>query len=292
MTVKPFSPIDNLLAQHRAEIGQEWVSDVMALWGRHYPGLVSEDEVRQQTSRLLDELASAFAGHSGVTPPQIASDGALAASARELSMRRAKAGFKPADTAQYVLSLKNVLTGRLIRELSEVPADLATCLAAVDDVLDRLSLLTFEAYVEAREKVIAQQSVSLMELSTPVIRLWEQVLMLPLIGVIDTLRARQFTESLLEAITRYEASVTIIDVTGVPVFDTSVAQHLMKTVDAAQLLGTRIIMTGISPEGAQTLTKLGISFSKVTSRATLRAGVAEALQMIGRRVVVVSGAGK
>jgi rsbT co-antagonist protein RsbR len=292
MTVKPFSPIDNLLAQHRAEIGQEWVGEVMALWSRRYPGLVSEDELRQQTSRLLDELASAFAGHSGVTPPQIASDGALAASARELSMRRAKAGFKPADTAQYVLSLKNVLTGRLIRELSEIPLDLATCLAAVDDVLDRLSLLTFEAYVEAREKVIAQQSVSLMELSTPVIRLWEQVLMLPLIGVIDTLRARQFTESLLEAITRYEASVTIIDVTGVPVFDTSVAQHIMKTVDAAQLLGTRIIMTGISPEGAQTLTKLGISFSKVISRATLRAGVAEALQMIGRRVVAVSGAGK
>lgn len=292
MTVKPFSPIDNLLAQQRAEISQEWVGDVMALWNRHYPGRVSEDELRQQTSRLLDELARAFAAHSGTTPPDIAHDGELAATARELSIRRAKTGFKPADTAQYVLSLKNVLTGRLIRQLSETPANLATCLTAVNDVLDRLSLLTFEAYVETRERVIVQQSLSLMELSTPVIRLWDQVLMLPLIGVIDTLRARQFTESLLEAITRYEASVTIIDVTGVPVFDTSVAQHIMKTVDAAQLLGTRIIMTGISPEGAQTLTKLGISFAKVTSRATLRAGIAEALQLIGKRVVAVGGAGK
>jgi len=292
MTTKPLHPIENLLAQHRAEISQEWVSDVMALWDRHYPGLVSEVELRQQAERLVDELAKAFSGHSGVTPPDIASDGALAATARELSIRRAKAGFKPADTAQYVLSLKNVLTRRLIRQWSETPADLATCLAALDDVLDRLSLLTFEAYVETREKIIVQQSLSLTELSTPVIRLWDQVLMLPLIGVIDTLRARQFTESLLEAITRYEASVTIIDVTGVPVFDTSVAQHIMKTVDAAQLLGTRIIMTGISPEGAQTLTKLGISFAKVISRATLRAGVAEALQMIGKRVVAVSGAVK
>lgn len=292
MTVKPFSPIDILLAQQRADIGKEWVREVMALWNRHYPGLVSEDELRQQTGRLLDELARAFAEHSGVTPPDIPPDGELAATARELTIRRAKGGFKPADTAQYVLLLKNVLTGRLIRQMSQTPGDLTACLMAMNDVLDRLSLLTFEAYVETRERIIVQQSLSLMELSTPVIRLWDQVLMLPLIGVIDTLRARQFTESLLEAITRYEASVTIIDVTGVPVFDTSVAQHIMKTVDAAQLLGTRIIMTGISPEGAQTLTKLGISFAKVTSRATLRAGIAEALQMIGRRVVAVSGAGK
>lgn len=292
MTSKPFLAIDELLVQQRTEIGEEWSRDVMTLWNWHYPGRVSENELQQQTDRLLDELSRAFAGHAGQNPPDIAPDGELAATARELSARRAKAGFKPADTAQYVLLLKNVLTGRLIRKLSQMPGELATCLTAVDDVLDRLSLLTFEAYVETRERVIVQQSLSLMELSTPVIRLWEQVLMLPLIGVIDTLRARQFTESLLEAITRYEASVTIIDVTGVPVFDTSVAQHIMKTVDAAQLLGTRIIMTGISPEGAQTLTKLGISFSKVTSRATLRAGIAEALQLIGRRVVAVSGAGK
>jgi rsbT co-antagonist protein RsbR len=291
MATKALVPIDTLLTQHRAAIAQEWLTDVMVIWNRHYPGLVREDELRAQVSRLLDELASAFAAHSGNTPPDIAADGALATTARELSASRAKAGFKPADTAHYVIALKNVLTGRLVRELSQSPSELAACLTAVDDVLDRLSLLTFEAHVETREKIIAQQSLSLMELSTPVIRLWDQVLILPLIGVIDTLRARQFTERLLEAITRYEATVTIIDVTGVPVLDTSVARHIMKTVDAAQLLGTRIVMTGISPEGAQTLTKLGVSFTGVTSRATLRAGVAEALKMIGRRIVTVSGAG-
>jgi rsbT co-antagonist protein RsbR len=291
MATKALAPIDTLLTQHRAAIAEEWLADVMAIWNRHYPGLVRENELRIQVSRLLDELASAFAAHSGKTPPDIATDGALATTARELSASRAKAGFKPADTAHYVIALKNVLTKRLVRELSQSPSKLAACLTAVDDVLDRLSLLTFEAYVEARDKIITQQSLSLMELSTPVIRLWDQVLILPLIGVIDTLRARQFTERLLEAITRYEATVTIIDVTGVPVLDTSVARHIMKTVDAAQLLGTRIVMTGISPEGAQTLTKLGVSFTGVTSRATLRAGVAEALQMIGRRIVSVKGAG-
>lgn len=292
MTTKRLAPINNLLTQHRAAIGQELLTEVMLAWNQHYPGLVSEEELRKHAGHLLDALLIAFAEVFDDTPRVIATDGAFAATARQLSARRAKAGFKTAETAQYALALKNVLTGRLVSELSQSPFNLDACLKAVDGMMDRFSLLTFEAYVEARESIIAQRSLSPMALSPPVIRLWDQVLMLPLIGVIDTLRARQFTESLLEAITRYEASVTIIDVTGVPVFDTSVAQHIMKTVDAAQLLGTRIIMTGISPEGAQTLTKLGISFAKVISRATLRAGIAEALQMIGKRVVAVSGAGK
>ena len=119
------------------------------------------------------------------------------------------------------------------------------------------------------------------------IRLWDQVLLLPLVGVIDTARARKFTGNLLEAITRYEASVTVIDVTGVPVFDIAVARHLMRTVDAAQLLGTRVVMTGLNPEGALTLTKLGITLPQVITRATLRSGVAEALALIGRRIVAV-----
>ena len=187
------------------------------------------------------------------------------------------------------MTLKNILNQDLVKVLSGSSDDLAVCLFALDYVLNRLSLLTFEAYVEAREKVIAQQSLSLLELSTPVVLLWRTVLMLPLVGVIDTVRARHFTERMLEAITFHEASVTIIDVTGVPVFDTSVARHIMKAIDAAQLLGSRIVMTGISPEGAQTLAKLNISFNNVISRATLRAGVAEALKMVRRRVVADTG---
>ena len=164
------------------------------------------------------------------------------------------------------------------------------CLNVLSEVLDQLTLLTFEAYSSARERVIIQQSQSLLELSTPVILLWINVLLLPLVGVIDTARARQFTERMLEAITKHEATVTIIDVTGVPVFDTAVARHIMKAVDAAQLLGARVVMTGISPDGAQTLTKLGISFANVISRVSLRAGVAEALKMVGRKIETINGA--
>jgi rsbT co-antagonist protein RsbR len=284
-----FVPIVKLLQQQRAEIASEWLADVMHLWSRQYPGLVDDDDIRRQSGALLDELVDIFNTQGGETTPEIAVTSPLGEIARSISAERAKKGFRPADTAQYIIVLKNVLTRRLVHALSASPADLATSLRAADNVLDRLSLLTFDAFVETRERVITQQSLSLMELSTPVILLWNNVLLLPLVGVIDTIRARQFTERLLESITRHEASVTIIDVTGVPVFDTSVARHIMKAIDAAQLLGARIVMTGISPEGAQTLTKLGVSFANVTSRATLRAGVAEALKLVGRRVEVITG---
>lgn len=284
MTTNSLAPIVTLLQQQRAEISAEWMAEILRIWTRMYPGLVNQDELRRQGDNLIKELANIFINHTGQGTPDIASNSVLGEIARELSADRAKKGFKPADTAQYVIALKNVLTQRLVAALIDSPANLSICLRAVDDVLDRMSLLTFEAFVETRERVIAQQSLSLVELSTPVILLWNNVLLLPLIGVIDTVRARQLTERLLESITRHEASVTLIDVTGVPVFDTSVARHIMKAVDAAQLLGSRIVMTGISPEGAQTLTKLGISFANVISRATLRAGLAEALLLVGRRI--------
>ena len=272
MTQTPLAPIGVVLDAQRGSVGQEWLTEIFNLWNRHYPGLVTENELRGQIARFLTELNALFAAHGDATPPQVKDGSPLVELVRELSTQRAKLGFKPIDTVSFLMTLKKVLTQRLASDLSQSPGDLVRCLSAIDDVLDRLSIATFDAFVEVRERVIVQQSMSLMELSTPVILLWDRVLMLPLVGVIDTLRARQFTERLL-------------DVTGVPVFDTSVARHIMKTVDAAQLLGTRIVMTGISPEGAQTLTKLGISFDGVISRASLRSGLAEAFRMIGKRVV-------
>ncbi|HEX5391703.1 MAG TPA: STAS domain-containing protein [Rhodocyclaceae bacterium] len=279
--------IVTLLNRDREAVLQEWADIVLRSWSRQYPNLVSQDEIRQQMGRLLHELASLFSAHNSDAAPEIRMGSPLADLAVDLSVSRAKLGFRPTDTAQYVIALKNVLTGRLVRAMSDNPADLPDCIATVDDVLDRLSLMTFDAYVETRERIIAQQSLSLVELSSPVVRLWDQVILLPLVGIIDTVRARQFTERLLESISRYEAQVTVIDVTGVPVFDTGVAKHIMKAVDAAQLLGSRIIITGLSPEGAQTLTKLNVGFNNVISRASLRAGVAEALKLVGRKVVAL-----
>lgn len=283
------APIGHLLNQSHEAIVQEWIEEVLREWNRKYPNLLSPDEVRRQMVELLRELALLFRDHNKDTPPHIGGDFPLALLVTELSSSRAKLGFRPTDTAYYIIALKNVLTRQLVHSIDGGQIDLVTCLAAVDDVLDHLVLLTMDAFVEARERVIAQQSLSLVELSSPVVRLWDQVILLPLVGVVDTVRARQFTEKLLESISRYEALVTIIDVTGVPVFDTGVARHIMKAVEAAQLLGTRIVLTGLSPEGAQTLTKLNVAFGGVTSRASLRAGVAEALLMVGRRIVSLDG---
>jgi rsbT co-antagonist protein RsbR len=288
MDKKHLAVLNHLLSTERTQIHEKWVSEILTSWSSLHPNTFDVVEMRQHTSRLLEEIAKIFSAYPGFGLWEFGETHPLVRIMSEFSASRATAGFTPTETAQYVMCLKSVLTLALIRELIEAPAEMERNLAAVEDVIGRLTLVTFSAFVETRERIISQQSASLVELSTPVIRLWDRVLLLPLVGVIDTARARKFTENLLEAITRYEASVTVIDVTGVPVFDIAVARHLMKTVDAAQLLGTRVVMTGLNPEGALTLTKLGITLPHVITRATLRSGVAEALALIGRRIVAVT----
>ncbi|HEX4856775.1 MAG TPA: STAS domain-containing protein [Limnobacter sp.] len=284
MNPAPQYQVSQLFCEQRDAICEEWLGRLSRLWSRNYPGFLNEEELRHQLFKLLDVLALQFSSEVSSPEHNAAREQSIEL-IRQLGTSRARQGFKPSDTAQFVFMLKNICTGKLTENKALDATTLSRCLIDLQDVLDSLSLANFDSYVETREKVIAQQSLSLQELSSPVIRLWDQMLLLPLVGVVDTFRARQVTERLLEAITRYEATVTIIDVTGVPVFDTGVARHIMKAIDAAQLLGSRIVMTGISPEGAQTLTRLGITFSGVISRASLRAGVAEAFTMTGRKVV-------
>ncbi len=277
--------LKQLLTTQREGILEKWSAEILKSWSLRLPNAINVSEMRLHTAQLLDQITQIFSDYPTHGLWSFPETHPLALIMSEFSANRAVAGFTPTETAQYVMSLKSVLTLALIREDIPSASERETNLAAVEDVIGRLTLITFSAFVATRERIILGQSASLIDLSTPVIRLWDRVLLLPLVGVIDTARARKFTENLLEAITRYEASVTVIDVTGVPVFDTAVARHLMRTVDAAQLLGTRVVMTGLNPEGALTLTKLGVTMPNVITRATLRTGVAEALALIGRRIV-------
>lgn len=268
------------LREHRAELLADWLNSVHAPWNRHGPRDDAPDALDARLRALFDDILAVLERVPSERL-ELDAEGPLAVGLRQFVADQARRESSSNETVGSLLSLKHLIAKRLIEPS---PSGGISDLLWLEQVFEHLTLLAFDAFVNVRERLITQQSLSLMELSTPVLRLWHRILLLPLIGVIDTIRARQITENLLEAIARHEARVTILDLTGVPVLDTSVAQHLMKTIDASRLLGTRVVMTGISPDGAQTLTKLGIRFADVISRATLRAGIAEALLLVGQRI--------
>jgi rsbT co-antagonist protein RsbR len=201
----------------------------------------------------------------------------------EASSSRALAGFTPTETATFVFSFKEPLFEALRDEVKDAHA-LADELWTASALLDKLGLYTTEVYRKSREEVIARQQEEMLELSTPVVQLWEGVLALPLIGTLDSGRTQVVMETLLQEIVKVEAQIAIIDITGVPTVDTLVAQHLLKTVSAARLMGADCIISGIRPQIAQTLVHLGVDLN-VVSKATMADAFALALRRIGKTVV-------
>jgi rsbT co-antagonist protein RsbR len=202
----------------------------------------------------------------------------------EISRGRAVQGFTTAETATFVLSIKQPLFGMLRTEFGNDGQKLADEIWATTLLLDKLGLYTSEAYQKSREEVISRQQQELLELSTPVVTLWKGVLALPLIGTLDSARTQIVMESLLEEIVRSEAEIAIIDITGVPTVDTLVAQHLLKTVSAARLMGADCIISGIRPQIAQTMVHLGLDLN-VVSKATLADAFELALRRTNKKVV-------
>lgn len=273
-----------LMEAQQEVILDAWVEQVAATWQGQQPQPVDQAALRQQSRELLAQLLVTLRG--GVARDWLpAPDSELARLLTEISETWAKQGLAAAQTALYVLTLKRVVIGCYQTAATGDLDTFAHGVEILDSLLDRLSLLAVERLEAARERLIKQQSLSLLELSTPVVKIWDRMILLPLVGVIDTARARQITETLLDAIAAAEAQVTIVDITGVPVLDTAVAGHLMKTINAAQMLGTHVVLTGMSPEGAQTLVKLGVTLGDVTTRASLRAGVTEGLAVMGKAIV-------
>ena len=202
----------------------------------------------------------------------------------DISRSRAIQGFTPTDTANFVFSLKEPIFEALRRKSAADASALAAGVWAAGKVLDRLGLLTMEVFLASREEVIGRQGQEIAELSTPVVRLWDGILALPLIGTLDSARTGVVMENLLQAIVDEEAEIAIIDITGVPTVDTLVAQHLLKTVAAARLMGADCIVSGIRPQIAQTMVHLGVELN-VISKATLADAFALALRRTGRKVV-------
>ncbi len=190
-------------------------------------------------------------------------------------------GFSPGETSTFVLSLKHPLFARVRQALSQEPDRLLAALWTVTTLLDGLGLYTTEVHQHSREDVIRRQQQELLELSTPVVKLWEGILAVPLIGTLDSARTQIVMENLLNKIVETGASIAIIDITGVPTVDTLVAQHLLKTVAAARLMGAECIVSGIRPQIAQTIVHLGVELHGTTTKATLADAIATALRHTG-----------
>jgi rsbT co-antagonist protein RsbR len=265
-----------ILAESQKDLLSDWVQAQLAATTLR-ADLMKEGELREQSRELLSLMQAATeSGSIG----QI--DGTHWAPAREflarVSRSRAQQGFSPSETATFVLSLKQPLFTRLRSVLGQDAQALADEVWLTTELIDKLGLFTVETYVKSREEIIQRQQREMMELSTPVVQLWDNILALPLIGTLDSERTQVVMESLLQKIVETGASISIIDITGVPTVDTLVAQHLLKTVAAARLMGADCIISGIRPQIAQTIVHLGVNLSEVTTKASLADAFAVALK--------------
>jgi rsbT co-antagonist protein RsbR len=264
--------------QRAPEIVAQWVSEQAQVMGR--AGIISENELRTESVTFLSLLARA-ASAGGIDNVESPSWGPVRDQLGSISRTRAQQGFTPSETATFVLALKRPLFTQIARELSADAARVADTTWAATELLDRLALLSMEFYLRSREEVIQRQQDEMLELSTPVVELWEGILALPMIGTLDSSRTQVVMETLLQRIVETGAEIAIIDITGVPTVDTLTAQHLLKTVTAARLMGAECIISGIRPQIAQTIVHLGVDLGDVVTKATLGDAFRVALQRSG-----------
>ena len=272
------SPIAEILSKHHDDILTEWTNELAAT-GPHKGPQVKEQ--CQEFLGLLREAAAAGNSEEILAPAWNDVRRVLT----ELSRSRGLQGYSPSETATFVFSLKKPLFARFRREFARDPEGLANTTWAGTALLDKLGLFTTEIHQKAREEVISRQQQEMLELSTPVVKLWDGILALPMIGTLDSSRSQIVMETLLQKIVETGAGIAIIDITGVPTVDTLTAQHLLKTVAAARLMGAECIISGIRPQIAQTIVHLGVELGNVTTKATLADAFAVALERTGRAVV-------
>jgi rsbT co-antagonist protein RsbR len=280
-----------ILQSHESTILASWVALQLAVTGRH--DLLDESDLRAQSQKFISLFAQAARESYDEDLRGERWDDVRALLAG-ISKSRAVAGFTSSETATFVFSLKKPLFEALRRTYAADAMRLSEELWLATSILDKLGLVTVESFQKGREEIITRQQQELLDLSTPVIKLWNGIVAMPLIGTLDSERTQVVMESLLESIVANEASVAIIDITGVPTVDTLVAQHLLKAVAAARLMGTECVISGIRPQIAQTIVHLGVDLGSVTTKSTLADALKIALTkcdlMIVKRPAVLSGA--
>lgn len=271
-----------MLREHQKAILEAWIGEQLAADTLRLD-LIDDKTLSLESREFLAVVTSAMASGEDLdreAPAWRPVYGFL----QELSQARDEAGFSPTETATFVLSLKQPWIERIL----EAEMDSEGTSAAIwhaSQILDRLALFTAEAYQARRESTIRRQQEEMEELETPVVKVWDGILALPLVGTLDTRRSQMVTESLLEAIATTGSEVAILDLTGVPAIDTRMAQHLMRTVAATRLMGANCILSGIRPQIAQTIVHLKIQLGDIKTEATLAAALKSAFREAGLKVV-------
>jgi len=278
MNAKAVNPLFGVLQTQDDLLLDAWMKAQMGSMASR-KDLIKESELREQSRRFLAALRTATE-KGGSTDINGAAWDEARDFLKSISASRAQQGFTPTETAMFVFSLKEPVFEQLRKDVGDNARTLASELWQATTLFDRLGLYTTEAYQQSRNDVIGRQQSELLELSTPVVQLWDGILALPLVGTLDSSRTQVVMESLLQRIVDTGSEIAIIDITGVPTVDTLVAQHLMKTIAATRLMGADCIISGIRPQIAQTIVHLGVDLGEVTTKATLADALATALKRL------------
>lgn len=271
--------IAEILERHKAELLADWLKELQNT-GLRRDDLMRAKELRSECQEFLQllHIAVGYGNFSDIQTPEWENMRLLLA---EVSRSRVQRGFTPSEIASFILCFKKPLFDRLCHELTENRDALVEQLWLSTSLLDQLGLWVTEIFLKAREEVIERQQQEMLELSTPVVKLWQGILALPMIGTLDSARTQIVMETLLQEIMETGSEFAILDITGVPTVDTLVAQHLLKTVAAARLMGTECIISGIRPQIAQTIVHLGVDLQDILTKATLADAFKVALQRQG-----------
>jgi len=268
--------IPELVKRYEAELLSDWMVELGRATSRRE--LIKESELREQCAEFLRLMREAL---QRTADPDAADFGPVRDLLARITRTRGLQGFTPSETASFVFSFKQPLFSRLRREVSQAEI-VAEEMWTATQLLDRLGLFITEVHLKAREEIINRQQQDMLELSTPVVMLWDKILALPLIGTLDSNRTQTVMEALLQRIVETGSEIAIIDITGVPTVDTLTAQHLLKTVTATRLMGADCIISGIRPQIAQTIVHLGVNLGDVLTKASLASAFRFALQRTGQ----------
>jgi rsbT co-antagonist protein RsbR len=272
----------NILRDQRNYILEEWLKQQLAAAIR-WADVISEADLRTESQRFLDALAVAVqsGNYNHIGAPEYKP---VLTILEGLSRSRGVQGFTPSETAIFVFSLKQPVFDAFNRSSEKAVPEQIAEMWPLNLLIDRLALYTTEVHQRAREEVIRHQQEEMLELSTPVVQIWDGILALPLVGTLDSARTSVVMEALLQSIVQTRSELAIIDITGVPTVDTLVAQHLLKTVAAARLMGADCIISGIRPQIAQTMVHLQIDLSEIATKGTLAEALRFAMKRGGRAI--------